>query len=98
MKYPSLIIAALFGGIIGGSIGSVWAANQLGLFPVGTLTNGQCLQVQATGSTNGVIGITCPVTTLSLGNTVVGASPNVVLTTDANGKLSQLTNSVLTAN
>lgn len=90
MKILSFLIAAFVGGIIGGAtVAQVMAANQQGLIPVGTLLNGQCLQVQATGPTNGVVGITCPQSQppFGVGTVVAGATPNMMLGTDVNNKV-----------
>lgn len=72
--------------------------SQIGFYPAGPITNGQCLQVQASGNTNGLIGVACPSPTMTIGQTVNGATPSSVLTVDGNGKLSQILVPVLTAN
>jgi hypothetical protein len=62
--------------------------NKPGLQPQGTLTPGHQLIVGTTS--NDVADGGPPGQALSIGQTVTGATPNMCLTVDANGKLAQV--------
>ena len=91
MKYPYVVLAVAVAFFLGSAAVPIIAqsANKFGFFPVGTITNGQCLQVQASGPTNGLVGVTCPSAQppLAIGSVVQGATPNATLATDASNKL-----------
>ncbi len=73
------------------------SANQPGFYIVGPVQNGQCLQVQATGPVNGLVGVPCvQAPAIAIGSNVSGSTPNSCLTVDANNKLVQT--DCLTAN
>ncbi len=91
--------------ILAGEIGLIAAlmaqpagsANQPGFYIVGPVQNGQCLQVQATGPVNGLVGVPCvQAPAIAIGSNVSGSTPNSCLTVDANNKLVQT--DCLTAN
>lgn len=92
MKWSNLFVAAALMLMVPVTV-QVFAQNNPGIRPEGTITPGNCMKFGTSANRAADAGGPCnvgpPTAPLAIGSTVTGATPNKCLTVDATGKLAQ---------